>query len=458
VDTNVATDTAADTAADMTADATETASTTGTPDTADNFSSELAERDRRIEKSQLYVPAISLAVSTALALPTGSVGNGIHLSRSHFTVAALALSVTAALWVWFVRVPYTQREERKAKSIVYYCGLIALLAPLILINPWYAFFGAAGYSQSILLPRRWMPLGLTATAALVALAQLGGGIPHGLMILGYFCVAFANLALVGFFFHQGMREQEQEEKRIRVLDELAVTNGRLESALRENAGLHAQLVAQAREAGILDERRRMAGEMHDTLAQGLTGIIAQLEAAEVADGESEHRRHLGLARELARSSLAEARRSVQALRPGPLDDARLPDALNQLAEQWQRTSGIPVRVEVDGTPTPMQPALEVVLFRAAQEALANVAKHSRAERAGVTLTYTPDVVVLDILNDGSGFDESPETGTGSGSGYGLEAMRSRLRQVGGTLVIESTPGEGTTLSASVPMWAVGDRT
>lgn len=429
--------------------------TAGASGTVGEHSAELAARDRRIEKTQLYVPMISLGISATLALASGSVGNGIHLSRPHFTVAASVLTAVAALWIWFVRVPYTQREARKLMSVVYLSGVIALLAVLILINPWFAFFGGAGYSHSMLLPKRWMPAGLAATAALVALAQTGGGIPHGASnIIGYCVVVLANLGLVGYFFHQGVREQEQEEKRIRGLDELAEANSRLESALRENAGLHAQLVAQAREAGTLDERRRMAGEIHDTLAQGLTGIIAQLEAADVADGEPEHRRHLSLARELARSSLAEARRSVQALRPGPLDDARLPDALSQLAEQWRHTSGIPVRFEIDGTSAPMQPALEVVLFRTAQEALANIAKHSSASRAGVTLTYTPDVVVLDILDDGCGFDA---TNTGAGAGYGLEAMRSRLRQVGGALVIESTPGEGTTLSASVPVWAVEDR-
>jgi signal transduction histidine kinase len=201
----------------------------------------------------------------------------------------------------------------------------------------------------------------------------------------------------------------------------------------------------------------MAGEIHDTLAQGLTGIITQLEAADIARGEPERRRHLDLARDLARSSLTEARRSVQALRPGPLEQVRLPDALTQLAEDWQRTSGIPVRVEIDGNPITLRPALEVVLFRAAQEALANVAKHSGATRAGLTLTYTSDTVALDVLDDGSGFDPSADLASReavqTGAGYGLEAMRSRLSQVGGSLIVESGPGEGTTLSANVPALA-----
>jgi signal transduction histidine kinase len=149
---------------------------------------------------------------------------------------------------------------------------------------------------------------------------------------------------------------------------------------------------------------------------------------------------------------------VQALRPQLLDGARLPEALRELALQWTQTSGIPVRAEVDGTAVPLQPALEVVLFRAAQEALANIAKHSKASRAGMTLTYMHDQVSLDVLDDGAGFDArcpaaaaaDGEAPRADGSGYGLAAMRRRLLQVGGGLEIESAPGDGTTVSASVP--------
>lgn len=429
--------------------------------------SERAARDRRTERAQLYVPLVSLAVSLVLALPTGSVGNGIHLDRTRFTVAVLGLSAIAALWIWFVRVPYAEREARKVRCFVYYVGVIVLLALLVLVNPWFGFFGAAGYMHAPLLPGRWTVVGVGVTAALAALSQIGG-IPHGVLIIGYVVVALANFALVGYIIRHSMREQQDDERRLRMLDELAEANRRLELAMDENAGLHAQLVAQAREAGVLDERRRMAGEIHDTLAQGLAGIVAQLEAADIACDDSERGRHLGLARDLARDSLAEARRSVQALRPGPLDDARLPEALTQLAEQWERTSGIVVRVEIDGAPTPLQPALEVVLFRAAQEALTNVAKHSGASRAGMTLTYTTDVVALDVLDDGAGFDAAATAPAASvacadaegngGTGYGLAAMRSRLRQVGGTLAIESAPGDGTTVSASVPAWGIEEAT
>ncbi len=137
---------------------------------------------------------------------------------------------------------------------------------------------------------------------------------------------------------------------------------------------------------------------------------------------------------------------MQALRPGPLAAAHLPEALADLAARWSETSAVPVRVEISGEPVPLPPALEVVLFRTAQEALANVGKHAEATQTGLTLSYTSEVVVLDVLDDGVGLGN----GSGEGTGYGLTAMRQRLRQVGGLLEIESAPGEGTTISARVP--------
>jgi signal transduction histidine kinase len=400
-----------------------------------------------------YLPYVGLAMSTILALTGGPLENG--LSRAVFTAAVLCLAGAAAFWMLVAQVPYVERDARTRQCFVYYAVLIILIALLILLNPFFGFFGITGYLFATLLPGRWKAPAIVATAALETIAQLGG-IPHihGAAIIEYCAVLLANVAVVGALFRAGMREDEYSEKRAKMIDALAEANRRLELTMAENAGLHAQLMAQAREAGILDERRRMAGEIHDTIAQGLTGIIAQLEAAGLTGGAAEHRRHLNLALDLARDSLAEARRSVQALRPGPLDDARLPEALTHLAQQWQQTSDIPVRVDIDGSPIPLRPALEVVLFRAAQEALVNIAKHARAAQVGMTLTYTHDVVVLDILDDGKGFDTSAHMA--DGGGYGLAAMRRRLRQIGGVLVIESAPGDGTTLSASVPAWGIED--
>ena len=119
-----------------------------------------------------------------------------------------------------------------------------------------------------------------------------------------------------------------------MIDELAEANRRLAASMAENAELHAQLVAQAREAGVIEERQRLAGEIHDTLAQGLTGIIAQLEAAEhTRHRPQEWSRHLDQARALARSSLTEARRSVRALRPNSLKTRACPKRSTLLARR-----------------------------------------------------------------------------------------------------------------------------
>jgi signal transduction histidine kinase len=235
------------------------------------------------------------------------------------------------------------------------------------------------------------------------------------------------------------------------IEELDATNARLSAALEENASLHAQLLVQAREAGVRAERERMAREIHDTIAQGLTGIVAQLEAADVADGDAVvRRRHIDTARGLARESLTEARRSVAALAPGRLEEARLPDAITGMAKKWAETSGVALSVETTGDPVALLPDLEVALYRVAQEALANVGKHAGATRVGLTLSYMDDVVVLDVRDDGSGFDPATYGGPVAGSGFGLAAMEQRLRRVSGRWEIESAPGEGTAVSASVP--------
>jgi signal transduction histidine kinase len=241
----------------------------------------------------------------------------------------------------------------------------------------------------------------------------------------------------------GERMAEQNEERRQAV-------ARLEVALEENAGLHAQLLTQAREAGVLDERGRMAREIHDTIAQGLTGIITQLEAAEQArDRPEDWQRHVRNAIGLARDSLSEARRSVEGSRPEYLETARLPEALAEVARQWSELNGVPVEVVTTGDVQPLHPEVEVALLRTAQEALANVAKHASASRAWLTLSYMGDVVTLDVRDDGVGFTV-PAGPDERGSGFGLSAMRQRVNRVAGTLAIESEPGAGTAISARVP--------
>jgi signal transduction histidine kinase len=140
----------------------------------------------------------------------------------------------------------------------------------------------------------------------------------------------------------------------------------------------------------------------------------------------------------------------QALRPGHLEDAHLPEAITGMSERWSATSGVAVGVETTGDPRPMLADVEVALFRVAQEALTNVAKHAKASRVGLTLSYMDDVVLLDVRDDGVGFEPGV-----AGGGFGLTSMRQRLLRVAGSLEIESSPGEGTAVNASVPALPAG---
>jgi signal transduction histidine kinase len=224
----------------------------------------------------------------------------------------------------------------------------------------------------------------------------------------------------------------------------------LEAALEENASLQEQLLDRAREAGASEERQRMAREIHDTLSQGLIGIITQLGAVQqTKDRPGDWQRHLENALQLARESLAEARRSVNALRPKPLEGALLPEALAEVGKQWSDLNGVPVAITTTGDPISLTPESEAALLRTAQEALANIAKHAHATRAGLTLSYMGDEVLLDVRDDGDGFVPADQIRK-SGSGFGLTSMRQRMSQVGGTLEIESEPGHGTAISARVP--------
>jgi signal transduction histidine kinase len=201
---------------------------------------------------------------------------------------------------------------------------------------------------------------------------------------------------------------------------------------------------QAREAGVLDERARMAREIHDTLAQGLAGIVTQLEAADLPN------EHIATARQLARESLTEARRSVQGLAPRELAEGRLPVAITDAARRWSQRSGIAASVQTTGDPRPLIADVELALFRVCQESLTNIAKHAKASRVGLTLSYMDDVVTLDVRDDGVGFVPDRRAAREDGSGYGLAGMRQRVQRVAGTLEVESAPGEGTAISANVP--------
>ncbi|WP_078508792.1 sensor histidine kinase [Streptomyces zinciresistens] len=217
-----------------------------------------------------------------------------------------------------------------------------------------------------------------------------------------------------------------------------------------------ELAASERREGALAERERLSMEIHDTLAQGLSSQRMLLQAADrVWESEPDKARaHVRTAASVAEHHLAEARRFVHDLAPADL--ARGGDLAEALRALAARESGprLTVRVAVDGEERlPRLPdAVQSALLRVAQGALANVREHAGAGTAVLTLTLLDDTVVLDVGDDGRGFDPaSPPRSPGADRGHGLPAIRARLRALGGTLTVESAPGEGTVLSAAVPL-------
>jgi signal transduction histidine kinase len=167
---------------------------------------------------------------------------------------------------------------------VFFTGLAAIMAALVIRDPWFGFFTPAGYTYAFSVLRwPWRLPGVAAVAVVAATAQTGGIhriTPFGVVV--YLAVVCINVLPLCGLAWLDWKDDNQREEREAALAEAREANRRLETTLAENAGLHEQLLTQAREAGILDERQRMAGEIHDTLAQGLTGIITQLQAAEQA--------------------------------------------------------------------------------------------------------------------------------------------------------------------------------
>jgi len=213
-----------------------------------------------------------------------------------------------------------------------------------------------------------------------------------------------------------------------------------------------QLAAEGRELAVLEERTRLAREIHDTLAQQLTAIVLQLEAAEAFVERSPSRvgSVVVTARDLARSALQEARRSVWNLRPSPLEATGLVAALEREVRRWRQYSGIPARLRAEGLPNPLplQPAAEVALFRIVQEALANAARHSHAHRVDVEVARRDGWLEICIADDGAGFD--PEGAPQRGS-FGLVGMGERARMAGGSLEVSSAVGSGTRVTVRLPL-------
>lgn len=408
--------------------------------------------EQRYEQFYRYGPYTFLGIAVVMAaLSSGLVG----MSHADLYAAGILVSAAGALQLWWSRTRAGAAPRARAGQ-AYYILRTVLGFALCWCNPFFSVYAIVGYfDAAVLLPGRFVRAGLLCTAVTMAGAQSGSGMPPASLTnwaaFGALFVLHASLSLL--FGNLAAREAEKARRQTETIGELERTNTRLEQALAENAALHAQLLVQAREAGVADERRRMAAEIHDTLAQGLTGIIAQLQAAtSTADSDpSLAREHLDRAAGLARHSLGEARRSVHNLVPAALEDDDLPGALGKTVTRWAERTGVRSDFTVTGAVEPLHDEVGATLLRIAEESLANAARHAGASRVGVTLSYMGDEITLDVRDDGRGFDPDalpPYSGSG---GFGLGGMRSRAERIAGTVTVESEPGLGTAVCARVPL-------
>ncbi|MFC0005532.1 sensor histidine kinase [Micromonospora siamensis] len=223
-----------------------------------------------------------------------------------------------------------------------------------------------------------------------------------------------------------MRVIRQNVERGQLIDELEASR--------------AEVARLSHDAGISAERARLAGEIHDTLAQGFTSVVTLLQAY---DPQLRDER-LALAVRTAKENLAEARALVAALAPAALASTSLSDAVRRQADRFTEEAGMPATVRVTGTPRELPTPVEVVLLRAAQEALTNVRRHAHATETEVVLTYDEQRVRLVVHDDGRGL-ASDHT-----DGFGLAGMRSRAEQVRGSLTVRGGQPGGTTVELEVP--------
>ncbi|MFF8267811.1 sensor histidine kinase [Streptomyces sp. NPDC016562] len=387
---------------------------------------------------RLCLHALFLAL---LALAAGRAVAG-SAPRSGWVVALCA--VLAAAYLGGVRVPAVHSSPRA--GALWLAGLGALWAALLALSPdglWLAF--PLYFLELHLLRLRWGVAAVAVTACAAIAGYLGhngpahgGAVNPGAFLGPLLGGAVAVATVLGY---QAL--YRESERRRELIEELIATR--------------AELAAAERSAGILAERERLAREIHDTLAQGLSSIQLLLRAAERALGEPEPApgpalEHIARAREAAQENLAEARRFVRALTPPDLEHGSLAAALERLcaAAPWPR-----VRFSLSGSPRVLPTPYEVALLRIAQSALANVVRHARAGRAEITLTFMDASVTLDVVDDGQGFDLSAAaSGSGEGSGdggFGLPAMRSRAETLGGLFTVESDPGQGTAVAVTLPL-------
>ncbi|MGW0245612.1 sensor histidine kinase [Nocardia goodfellowii] len=359
---------------------------------------------------------------TALAAVTA--GRAL-LPESAHPIPVLLL-VAAFLLTYFAG----SRVGRRPGGILAWLGLLTILwLCLVPLAPdaGYLAFGLF-FLYLHLLPRPWS---LLAVLAATGVAVAGFGFQRGWSVAGVIGPVLGAAVAIGIGLgYQALFRESAERQRL--IDELLSTR--------------ATLAEQERNAGKLAERERLAQEIHDTVAQGLSSIQLLLHAAEQSAPEHPALQQIRLARETAAENLSETRRLIAELTPAALDGQSLAQALERIC---RRAEAVTAQLAVEGTPERLPMPVEAALVRIAQGAVSNVVQHAHADRMRLTLTYSGDEVLLDVVDNGVGIEPAVLEHAPSGS-FGLAAMRSRVEQQGGTFAVESEPGH-TAVTVSFPL-------
>ncbi|MDV5144120.1 sensor histidine kinase [Streptomyces sp. SBC-4] len=377
------------------------------------------------------------------------IGPGTAVSNHDVSlVAALSVLLAATYAVGFAGPAWpagSRRRERPAESfdttgdnpgraLRWLGALTAVWACLMAISAGFGWLGFPLFALYVLLLPLRLAIAAVALGTVIVVAAKGAeaGVMEIPQVAGPLLgTLVSTLPVLGY---QSLHRESQARQAL--IHELVVTQDALAQSQRE--------------AGRLAERQRLAREIHDTVAQGLSSVIMLLRATDAAlpPDTPLARERTAAATEVATANLAECRRFLHELTPPPLVETPLPEALRRLVDR-SADGGLGTAFHLHGEPYPLGAECDVALLRLTQEALTNVRGHAHAETCVVSLCYLDDRVTLDVFDDGKGFDPELPLQDSRG-GFGLHGMRQRMEELGGVLTVESTIGEGTAVAASLP--------
>lgn len=375
--------------------------------------------------------AITYLVTTGLVIVSPGTSTGRATAIGALTVAV----------IWYATLGRTRVRHRVTSTggIGFAIGLLVLYTVAVAGNvsaAWALFAVAPVLMLSLPMPWQILAVAVAHSVPPLAVWWLGGSGAEVAAIVPIPLLGMVSSVFSGLWISRVIRQSRERACLIEALERQ-----------RE------QIADLSHQAGIAAERERLAREIHDTLAQGLTSIIALSEAASCAVDDTPRlaRRHLELLGRVARDNLAEARDFVTGGTPPGLRDASLTQALRRQAEAVAEAGGLTVRcaLDEDGPVLPMP--VSVVVLRAGQELLANVTKHAGADTVEVSLRHEAGAVRLVVADDGAGFAVDGPT-----TGFGLRGLTARVGEVDGKLRVDSSPSVGTTVEVTIPLEVPGD--